>query len=762
VAFLVEIGVEQLRRVELGAVTTIGRDASCSLRVDDPLVAKEHARIRGAEGGRYEVVDLGSRAGTIVGGRRVATRLLSDGDEILVGPARFRFEDVPQAIDARVALRRVSDHDLRRDNEHLRAAMDLIWALQDAADVPALLETVLRAALRLVEAERGAILLMSDSDDRPSLQIARDRDGARVEMLLSSSLMSEVVSTRTAVVTANALTDPRLDGAASLVAQKVRSAMCVPLFHRDEQIGILHLDSRIGGAFADADLALITAVAHQASAAIRNALLSRKVADISNRERQRLHRILAGLPDSILLVDAGGAITFMNARAPALLASANATVLEGTLQRVGPHTLTELTASHEPVEITTTTGPRRVLLASAHELVGGSCGELVVILRDVTEQREREARAAQQERLAAVGQLVAGVAHDFNNLLAVIGNFTQFVLDALVEPQHREDLAQVLDATKRATELIRHLLAFGRREALKPQVIRLDAIVSGVERLLRRAVGEHVELRIETAPELCRVKVDSGMLGHAILNLAVNARDAMPEGGTLTIALSNRRLVAGEPDADGVVPGEYGALEVRDTGTGMAEDVAARVFAPFFTTKAPGKGTGLGLASAAAIVHQVGGALRMRTRLGEGTAFTILLPATEQIDDAVEPSRDALRTGSETVLVAEDERPVREFTRRILEESGYRVLDAGSGPEALDVAARHEGAIDLLVTDLVMPRMTGKQLAKELGAKRAGLRTVYMSGYFDDSSGAGGEAFLAKPFDRVELLQTVRAALDVR
>jgi CheY-like chemotaxis protein len=295
---------------------------------------------------------------------------------------------------------------------------------------------------------------------------------------------------------------------------------------------------------------------------------------------------------------------------------------------------------------------------------------------------------------------------------------------------------------------------------MRPRVVRLDTLIANLRKLVRGAIGEHIELAVDVAPGLWRVNVDPSMLGQVVLNLAVNARDAMPDGGTLTVRARNEELGAAEAEALSVSPGRYAVIEVSDTGTGMPEHVAARVFEPFFTTKPTGKGTGLGLATAHDIVQQAGGTIALRTQQGEGSTFRVLLPATDEKEGHFAVPAMRAGGGRETVLVAEDERLVRELTTRILTDAGYTVLDAKSGPDALEVAARHPGRIDLLLSDIVMPGMTGRQLAKQLGDGRPDLRVLYMSAYFDE--GPGGEAqrdTLPKPFQRDVLLQRVRSAL---
>jgi signal transduction histidine kinase/CheY-like chemotaxis protein len=755
-ALLVEAGVPNARPVAIGERLTIGRDQGCAIRIDDPLVAGRHAEVVQADGA-YQLVDLGSRRGTFVGDRRVSTHTLRHGDEILVGPTRLRFEN-PEATaagDLRARLRRKADR-------AGHAAVELSNSLERAADLPAMLEALLATALELVPADRGAVLL-GDEHAPAKLRVARNRDGSPAEITLSTSLLSEVVARGTGVVVPNVLDLPHLSASSSLVAQRIRSAICVPIAHRGEQLGVMHLDSPMGNAFDDGQLELVTSMARQASVAIRSALLAAKVDSAATAERERLHGLLANLPDGVLLVERDGRIAFANPLALELLAALGSPPREGLLERVGGHGPGELLGTRGPVEIVTARQPRRIIVSTAREVSGDAAGSTLLVLRDVTAEREREARAAQHERLALLGQLAAGVAHDFNNVLVVIDNFTRFVLDDAKEERHREDLREVLGAAGRAAQLVKQLLAFGRREMMNPQVVRLDRAMAGMERLLRGALGERIDLRTSVPEDLWRVKVDPVMLGQVVLNLVVNARDAMPDGGTIGIRGHNRTLDVEDARNESLPPGRYVVLETTDTGVGMPEQVASRVFEPFFTTKGPGKGSGLGLATAYGIVRQAGGTITLRTAPGAGTTFSVHLPATDEADAPAAVARASFPGSGETILVAEDETVVRTLTRRILAEAGYRVLEAGDGAEALELAAHHPGPVDLLLTDMVMPGMTGKQLAERLAAQRAGLTTLFMSGYFDEGFGSEiHQHFLAKPFQREALLERVHQALATR
>jgi two-component system, cell cycle sensor histidine kinase and response regulator CckA len=399
----------------------------------------------------------------------------------------------------------------------------------------------------------------------------------------------------------------------------------------------------------------------------------------------------------------------------------------------------------------------------------GAIRNYVAVKRDITKDLELEEELAQAQRLESIGRLAGGVAHDFNNLLTVILGAAETLRDRLAGGRDAplEEVEEIGAAGQRAAELTRQLLAFARKQPIAPAPLDLNAAVRGAERLLRRALGEDVELRVHLGPSLWTVCCDRGQLEQVILNLAVNARDAMAGGGALT--LETRNLPAGEPspaDAPDGAAGDWVELRVRDTGTGMTPDVRAHLFEPFFTTKAPGKGTGLGLATVYGIVRQGGGHVRVESAPGQGSCFRVLLP--RWLGPPPEPSGpDAppAARGHEVVLVVEDDRAVRETTVRALSGGGYRVLVAGGGPEALALVERAGTPPDLVVTDLVMPGMGGRELASVLRARFPGLRLLFVSGYDRDAvqpSGPPdpGARFLPKPFTPSALLASVRAALD--
>ena len=393
------------------------------------------------------------------------------------------------------------------------------------------------------------------------------------------------------------------------------------------------------------------------------------------------------------------------------------------------------------------------------------------------QEDKSQAQLQQAQRLENLGQLAGGVAHDFNNLLAVILNYVSFVSEELAAATAADwgkrcetalsDLAQVQRAGERAASLTRQLLAFARREVIQPQVLDLDNVITAVQEMLHRTLGEHVDLVTSLAGDLWPVLADPGQLEQVLVNLALNARDAMATGGTLTIDTSNITV-----DADTVAGGSKSRLgrnvrlRVSDTGTGMTADVIDRAFEPFYTTKRDGTGTGLGLATVYGIVAQADGHIQIYSEAGGGTTFTIMLPVTAE--DAV-PAANAVPyrrspTG-ETVLVVEDRPALREVTRRILARNGYQVISASNGPEAFDVARDHAGDIHLLVTDVVMPHMLGKEVAEKMRIIKPGIEVLFMSGYARPVLASQGRlepgvALVEKPFSEDDLLAKVAQVLN--
>jgi signal transduction histidine kinase/ActR/RegA family two-component response regulator len=398
----------------------------------------------------------------------------------------------------------------------------------------------------------------------------------------------------------------------------------------------------------------------------------------------------------------------------------------------------------------------------------GDRRRLLGTVQDVTEYKHLEEKFRRSQRLEGIARLAGGVAHDFNNLLVVINGYARMILSKLkAEDPIRDPAEEIVNAGNRAVALTRQLLAFSRKQVMRPSVINLDRLLTDLDKMLRRLIREDIDVKQNLTSELWNVKADPDQVEQVIMNLVLNARDAMPKGGVLTIGTSNVEL--GNNEVKGFMdlkPGRYVSLTVTDTGTGMTAETKRRLFEPFFTTKPAGEGTGLGLSMVYGIVKQHGGDVSFYSELGVGSTFKIYWPATDQPSEpaAGEELPRIIHRGHETILLVEDDEKVRKLVREMLLLQGYKVLETGRGSEAVGMARNHDGPIDLLLTDVVMPQMSGPELVEQVAALRPGIKVVYMSGYpggitsehgmFDPSA-----FFLQKPFEMDTLGQILRQAL---
>jgi len=532
--------------------------------------------------------------------------------------------------------------------------------------------------------------------------------------------------------------------------------------------------------------------------------------DITGQQRAdaQFRGLLEAAPDAVVCVDAGGRIVLVNAQTERLFGYGREELTGQLVEILVPDAIR---AGHPVHRAGYMADPRPRQMGEGIELAGrrrdGSTfpaeislsaidtGESILVMAAVRDVRERlelqaererlktqaerdrlERQLHQSQRLESLGQLAGGVAHDFNNLLAVISNYAAFVAEEIdtKTPQQewqavREDIWQIQQAAERAGGLTHQLLAFARRDVIQPRALDLNRVIEGVEQLLVRTLGEHVELSTLLAAGLQPVLADPGQIEQVLVNLAVNARDAMPGGGKLIVTTASTSI-----DEDhaatrvGLSAGPYVSLKVSDTGTGMPQEVIDRAFEPFFTTKAKGEGTGLGLATVYGIVSQVGGYVQIYSEPGLGTTFTILLPETSQSAEGPSaPSSAALGGSGETVLVVEDEAAMREVTRRILARNGYHVITAVNGLDAIEVAAAHPDGIDALVTDVVMPQMLGKEAADRIRALYPAVKVLFMSGYTQgvlDTQGIleTGINLIEKPFTERSLLAKLHEILSIR
>ena len=590
--------------------------------------------------------------------------------------------------------------------------------------------------------------------------------------------------------------------------ENIKAVLCVPLVHKRHSLGFFGISSvRCARSWTDAEVELLTSIGKLAV----NALI-RRDAELAIRESERKFRnILDSLNDGVLISDSSGRIDFVNQRFAELAGLEQAAVVGQVVEAVLPPTLRAaataqsgngqfgqslaggLTANThgassetaidaggqaEPaeskvseVQITGIDGNSQWLEVKSGSFRAGEGETLGTInaFADVTKRKNLEQQLLQSQKMEAVGRLAGGVAHDFNNLLTAVLGYSGLLLARLApENPIRREILQIRTASERAGALVQQLLTFSRKQTVQPKVFEINAIVEETGNLLTRLIGEDIEFVVKLSGEAGAVFADPGQVQQVILNLAINSRDAMPDGGHLTIRTSHADI-SGEtaPLPFALLPGSYAVIEVSDTGSGIPEEYKSRLFDPFFTTKEPGKGTGLGLSTVYGIVQNCGGKIEVESKVGHGTRFRVFIPhATGMLTTktALQVERAKL-VGDETILLVEDEDGVRNLLKEVLEMHGYKVLAARHGVQAMRLSERHSGKIDLLVTDVVMPFLGGKQLTEQIVAMRPSVKVLIISGYREHWEVPIGLAmqnyhFLSKPFPPYEFLATVRALLD--
>lgn len=534
--------------------------------------------------------------------------------------------------------------------------------------------------------------------------------------------------------------------------------------------------------------------------AMRYAIQGQYAKERLRRERDLIGRIMETSPVGILVADQLGKITFANLQAEkilgltkdALTRNANS-VLDWCLTDAegeplsGPESsLKHILASGQPVhdacyvinpgartEAELSSRRERALLSvNAAPLfdAGGRIDGMVVTVEDITARVALEAQLRQSQKMESIGQLAAGVAHDINNILTIIQGHAGLLLNAAtLDADSAKSLKQISAASERAAGFIRHLLMFSRKQVYRTKILDLNAVLHNLEYMLPRMLGEHIALEVRCGPDLPRIAADIAMVEQIVMNLVVNARDAMPKGGKLLIETStvetDSLYVKLHPEAHA---GRFTCLSVADTGCGMERSVLQRIFEPFFTTKEVGKGTGLGLATVYGIVKQHHGWIEVQSKIGSGTTFKVFFPVageSNHLPTGATPESETVKGGRETILLVEDEKDLLELMREVLQQYQYRILTASSGTEALLVWDEHHGRIDLLLTDMIMPGgMTGDELAVELKRRKPDLKTIYASGYTSAfvgrDFGRDDIAFLAKPYQPLQVAQLIRDTLD--
>ncbi|PYN34387.1 MAG: hypothetical protein DME01_15320 [Candidatus Rokuibacteriota bacterium] len=717
-------------------------------------------------------------------GERVLGALVTYRDD--VGPFSVRQVELMQAFAHQAALA-LENSRLYEESERRRRESEVFAGVAQAITSSLDLDTVLRRITDSAKELVGSDLAMIGFREGESEAVTvRHRVGSRYTSDRAFSIEpgkgfgGQALLSGRPLRTDDYTNDPAVgkEYLAATVTDGSVSAMVVPIKSEGRVVGLLYVANRTRRPFSDHDEATLMRLADEAAVAIRNAQLF-----ASERESERRYRTLVESSIQGIHIHRDWVTLFVNPAFARMLGYDSTGELAGvdTRRWLAPHEVSRLESdraarlrgeavpSQYELQAIRRDGSRIWVDIQVAEILWEGEPAVQSTVLDITERkraeqalRQSEAQLRQVQKMEAVGQLAGGVAHDFNNLLTVITGRTELLLLRLTaDDPHRRDVELVRKTADRAASLTQQLLAFSRKQMLQPRVLDLNGVVAGMAQMLRPLIGETIELDSLLDPTLGRVKADPAQIEQIILNLAVNARDAMPQGGRLTIETSNVDLddafVETHPGASA---GPHSMLSVRDTGIGMSPEVQAHLFEPFFTTKGVGKGTGLGLATVYGIVKQHGGYIRIESVACTGTVVRIYLARVAPAPD-VAPAADApAAVGSGTVLVVEDESELRELATEVLGIAGYSVLSAGSPSAALEIARRHAGPIHLLLTDVVMPEMSGRDLADRLVQSRPGLKILYMSGYTDDAivhHGVldPGTVLLQKPFTPDRLTRMV-------
>jgi len=683
---------------------------------------------------------------------------------------------------------KASEEQLARSNRTLAGLYRIANGLNNATSQQEVLNHVLDEAMELPGIQAGWCFLREGETGfrvaaARGLPPALDTPGAmESDCLCRRRLLSGELSQVTNIVECERLQRASGD------TRGLRCHASVPLRTGDRMVGVLNLVGSQEGMFRDEELQVLNSIGNQVAVALERVAADARATQYAQQLADRVEvaettyqTLMQHANDAIFIIDPGGPILEVNRQAEEMLGQTTSEMVGRLyLDFVTPASrddavahfqrlLNKGTVHADDIHLRHSDGRQVCADVSASLVPVHGRPVALMIARDVTERNRLERQFQQAQKMEAVGQLAGGVAHDFNNLLTSILGYSNLLLQTFPEDDgRRQDVEEIQKAGQSAASLTRQLLAFSRKQILDFVVLDLNAVVAHVYRLTRRLIGEDIEIITHLDPELGRVKADTGQLEQVLLNMAVNARDAMPEGGTLTIETGNVELdehyTTAHPDT---APGRYVMIAVSDTGHGMDEQTQSRIFEPFFTTKGQDKGTGLGLATVYGIVKQSGGSIWVYSELGHGTTFKVYFPRVEGVAVPLVSARSLMQppTGTETILLVEDANSLRKLARKVLERYGYTIIEAPNGDEALEICKRHQGVIHLLLTDVVMPGISGPMLADQLALLHPATKVLFTSGYTDNAIIQRGAltaetAFLQKPYSPDALARKVRDVLD--
>ncbi len=686
------------------------------------------------------------------------------------------------SLTAVVASRDVTERE--RATAESRLLKEVTLRVAEARDTDAALAAVMRLVCETIEWEYAEAWVPSSDGSVLEASSAWFCTGAQLEPFRQASadcrfaagvgLPGRAWFARTPVWITGLASHPGFGRSEAARAVGLRTGLAIPIAADDPEAPVLAVVAFYSLHDLDEDPRLdnlLTAVMTQLGSGVQ-----RKQAEVALRSSQKLlQSVVTSAPVIVFALDRDGNFTLSEGRGlaalglqPGQMVGASALAAYSEVPDVVAH-LRRALAGETFIGTADVAGRSYQTWYSPIVGADGGVAGVVGVATDITERKELEDQLRQSQRLESVGRLAGGIAHDFNNMLTAITGYAELILERLPpsEPM-REEAMEIKRAADQATLLTYQLLAFSRKQILRPKTLNLNDVVADVSRMLQRLIGEDIMVETRLAPDLGAVSADPGQIAQVIINLSVNARDAMPQGGVLTIETANAELDSGYADTHVDVPsGSFVMLAVSDTGTGMSAEVQKRIFEPFFTTKGVGKGTGMGLATVYGIVKQSGGHLWVYSEVGEGSSFKIYLPRVPGADTRPEAglSDPAMSRGVETILLVEDEAMVRHLVRRALEGCGYVVLEAPDGEAALEICGKEGTSIALVITDVVMPKMSGRELIEQLSISHPSLRVLYISGYTDsDVVHHGGledvTYFLQKPFTMRALTAKVREILD--